>query len=69
MTITLDVGHHLPVFSPVCFYCLNLDGKNFERPGTCKAFKKGIPEEIWTGEHEHSKPYKGDNGITFEPIK
>ena len=35
----------------------------------CSAFTKGIPEEILTGEIDHTKPYKGDNGITFEPIE
>ena len=35
----------------------------------CKAFPDGIPEELLTGEIDHTKPYKGDNGITFEPIK
>jgi len=35
----------------------------------CKAYPDKIPEEIITGEHDHTKPYKGDNGIRFEPIK
>jgi len=35
----------------------------------CGAFKKKIPNEILTGEHDHTKPYKGDNGIRFEPIE
>jgi hypothetical protein len=35
----------------------------------CDAFPKGIPEEIATGEHDHTKPFKGDNGIRFEHIK
>jgi len=35
----------------------------------CSAFTKGIPEEILTGEVDHTKPYKGDNGIQFEPIE
>ena len=35
---------------------------------TCKAFPKGIPEQIATGENDHTKPFKGDNGIQFEPI-
>ena len=36
---------------------------------TCKAFPGGIPEEILRGQHKHERPYKGDNGIRFEPIK
>tara|TARA_R100000049_G_C1921140_1_gene66390 strand:- start:28 stop:186 length:159 start_codon:yes stop_codon:yes gene_type:complete len=35
----------------------------------CDAFPKGIPEEIGSGEHDHTKPFKGDNGIRFEHIK
>jgi hypothetical protein len=35
----------------------------------CKAFSKGIPEEILTGEHDHTKPFKGDGGITFESVE
>ena len=34
----------------------------------CKAFPKKIPNEIFaTGEHDHTKPFDGDNGILFEP--
>ena len=29
----------------------------------------GIPEMIIVGEHDHKKPFKGDNGIQFEPVK
>ena len=35
----------------------------------CNAFIEEIPEEILTGEYDHTKPYKGDNGIQFEPIE
>ena len=35
----------------------------------CAAYPDGIPPEILTGEHDHREPYKGDNGIRFEPVK
>lgn len=34
---------------------------------TCKAFPKGITEEIYRGRHDHSQPFPGDNGILYNP--
>ena len=34
---------------------------------SCKAYPKGIPPEIITGNHNHVNRYKGDNNITFKP--
>ena len=37
-----------------------------ERPN-CKAFPRGIPDEIAYGNNKHDKSYPGDNGIRFNP--
>ena len=52
------------LFSPICNKC-----KHYKKDGTCKAFPKGIPEEILRGDFIHTKPFTGDHGIVFEPIK
>ncbi len=38
-------------------------------PLNCLAFPEGIPEEIVTGEVDHSKPYAGDMGFVYTPIE
>jgi hypothetical protein len=43
--------------------------RHYRKVGRCKAYPDGIPEELLTGAVQHDKPYKGDNGIRFEPIK
>jgi len=43
---------------PICKHYLNL--------GKCEAFPEKIPDVIFSGEFDHSKPYEGDNGIRFE---
>jgi len=43
--------------------------KNYWGSSVCKAFQDGIPDEIIIGDGDHTKPYKGDNGIVFEPIE
>lgn len=34
----------------------------------CKAYPNRIPEEILGGEVDHRWPYKGDNGILYDPV-
>lgn len=50
--------------SDQCLLCMNYYGM-FK----CEAYPNGIPEEIYTGEHDHKQSFKGDNGIGFEEIK
>jgi hypothetical protein len=49
-----------------CIKCKHFD----ETPRTfkCTAFPDGIPDQILLSEHDHKKPFPGDNGIHFEPI-
>ncbi len=49
--------------SAQCIEC-----KHYEGLLTCAAYKNEIPYEILSGEHDHTKPYKGDGGIRFEPL-
>lgn len=46
----------------ICHYCNHRTGNR-----KCIAFPKGIPEAFWTGAADHTTPYDGDGGITFEP--
>jgi len=59
---------YMGYYSDVCTRCKH-QYDVIEKGRTCKAFPEGIPDEIWLGKNKHTKPYKGDNGIQFEPIK
>jgi len=63
--ITLDKEFEIPQYSKICTFCKHNDA---EEDRKCEAFPKGIPMEIWTGENDHKKPYKGDRGIQFEKL-
>lgn len=51
-------------FSSQCRDCAH---RNVET-GDCPAFPDGIPDAILFGEHDHRKPYDGDNGIRYKPV-
>lgn len=55
---------HMPVtISEQCATC-----KNWTIALSCRAFPDGIPDEILSGEVDHSKSYPGDSGILYDPI-
>jgi len=43
------------------------DGKGEEQRPICKAFPKGIPDEIAYGNELHLQSFEGDHGIQYEP--
>lgn len=45
-----------------CTMCIHYRGKR-----KCKAFPGKIPEVVFTGKHDHTKPFPGDGGVRFEP--
>ena len=49
-----------------CLKCKNYIERD-DMLDCCKAYPNGIPLEIFREEVDHTKPYKGDNGILFAP--
>ena len=35
---------------------------------SCKAFPRGIPVDVWTGEVRHDRAVEGDRGLRFEAV-
>lgn len=59
----------MPLPDVQCANCKHFHADRFDG-NFCDAFPDngGIPRVIIDGEHDHRKPYPGDNGIQFEPI-
>ena len=51
-------------FSPTCHDCAHFWSFLHRR---CVAFER-IPDAIWTGENDHSKPYPGDRGVLYQRV-
>lgn len=47
-----------------CLFCIHISKDDKKR---CKAFPIQIPDAIWNGDHDHTKSYKGDDSILFNP--
>lgn len=52
---------------PICRRCRHFKGFTSGGKPHCKAFPNGIPDKFWDAKVDHTVPYTGDNGITFEP--
>ena len=50
------------MLSPQCPTC-----KHYQLEQTCTAFPDGIPIPIFLGQHDHEKPWPGDNGYRWVP--
>jgi len=61
---SLDIDD-TPILPSQCISCEHLDFSSV--PFVCKAFPRGIPVPILTGEVLHTKPYEGDNGVQYSP--
>lgn len=54
------------IIPKLCLECVHLFGPPTFR---CKAFPKGIPDKVLNVvTHYPDQPFRGDNGIRFEPI-
>lgn len=54
----------------LCMFCKHLIGTTDDdsiKGVDCEAFPKGIPDCFWLGKADHTVPYDGDGGVTFEP--
>lgn len=61
---TNGLGSKMIVQLPLCYDC-----KRFKGAWSCNAYKDRIPDEIIDSKVDHHKPFAGDGGLTFIPIK
>jgi hypothetical protein len=56
---------------PQCTSCRHLDRVAMASLHImrCTAYPEEIPREIAGNKHDHRKPFPGDHGIRFEPLK
>lgn len=54
----------MPLYDNACKMC-----RYYLMAGKCLAFPGGIPDEVWRGENDHTKPVKGDGNIRFKPLQ
>jgi hypothetical protein len=52
----------------MCLNCKHFDFKD-QTKNSCAAYREEIPSEILDSRVDHRKPYKGDGGIQFEPLR
>ena len=50
-----------------CIDCKHYQGRRPEGGYRCDAYPDRIPNPIVFGDHDHTKPYRGDRGVLFEP--
>lgn len=62
-----NVDEPIRAKQPMCLMCKYLLGFTPGAKPYCKAFPNGIPDKFWDAKVDHTVPYTGDNGITFEP--
>lgn len=51
----------------LCVHCRHFIGFSPGGKPYCEAFTNGIPDKFWNAKIDHTTPYTGDGGITFEP--
>lgn len=59
------IGDTTVQMSVQCLDCANLNNDMV----TCKAFPEGIPTKIFNGHWDHTKSFKGDDGILFKRLR